>query len=105
MSDDPSRNEPRASRWPSMRALVLYPLIAVIAWFFATETFRAPREPSTAGLRPGEIAPPIAAEGWLNGDAPPPEDPAARVIVLPASLPPFPHSFSQLPHLTQHSQL
>jgi peroxiredoxin len=99
MADEPSRNEPRASRWPSMRVLVLYPLIAVIAWFFATEMFRAPREPSTAGLRPGEIAPPIAAEGWLNGDAPGPEDLAGRVIVLDAWFAACPHCSEEAPEL------
>src|SRR6267154_2320406 len=99
MSDKSSRYETRATRRPTMRVLVFYPLIAVVAYFFAIEMFRAPREPSTAGLRPGEIAPPIGAEGWLNGTAPRPEDRAGRVIVLDAWFAACPHCPEEAPEL------
>lgn len=42
-----------------------------------------PRQPM-GGLAPGSKAPAIRAEGWLNGDAPKPEDLAGKVVVVDA---------------------
>jgi len=97
--DEPSQTEPRAAHWPSLRLLILYPLVAIAAYFFAIEMFRGPEGPPTAGLRPGETAPPIAAEGWLNGEAPRPEDLAGRVIVLDAWFAACPHCPEEAPEL------
>lgn len=62
----------------SLRVFLVYPLVALIAYFFAIKLFRPPR---TGGVRPGQLAPPISAPGWLNGEPP---DLAGKVVVLDA---------------------
>lgn len=68
----------RRSIW---RVLILYPLAALIGYWFATQVLRSPR---TGGLRPGAPAPAITAPGWLNGDPPAPEELKGKVVVLDA---------------------
>lgn len=76
--------------------LALFPLLAVLAYFFAVQLFRAPR---TGGLRPGAAAPQIVAAGWLNGDPPPPEELNGKVILVDAWFAACPWCVKEAPQL------
>lgn len=66
------------TRFRSLRMLILWPLVALVAFFFAIKLFGPPR---TGGVRPGQMAPPITAPGWLNGEPP---ELSGKVVVLDA---------------------
>jgi thiol-disulfide isomerase/thioredoxin len=42
----------------------------------------APADGATRPLEPGDLLPPLAAEGWLNGQPPTPSNPGVRLLVV-----------------------
>ena len=88
----------RPPRGFSFRLLVLYPLLAIVAYFLAVELFRSD---SRSGLKPGRTAPVISASGWLNGDPPPAEERAGKVTVVEAWFAACPHCAKEAPDLVR----
>lgn len=60
-------------------AIVLAVVLALYLWITAATPKTAP-----SGLPPGNPAPQIAAQGWINGAAPGPDDLRGQVIVVDA---------------------
>jgi thiol-disulfide isomerase/thioredoxin len=82
-------------RFQSWRVFLVYPLVALIAFFFAIKLFQPPR---TGGARPGQMAPPISAPDWLNGEPP---DIAGKVVVLDAWFAACPPCLKKAPELVR----
>jgi thiol-disulfide isomerase/thioredoxin len=99
MEDSNARAAPaKGAGSPLVRMLVVYPLIAVAAYLFATTLARSVRR---GGLPAGEPAPPISAAGWLNGEPPPPEQLAESVVVVDAWFAGCVHCRRQAPELVE----
>jgi peroxiredoxin len=78
--------------------VICYPIIALVAWFFATQILRPPVR---GGVRPGETAPAVTAAGWLNGGPPSAADLAGKVIVVDAWFAACPPCLKKAPELVK----
>jgi len=91
-----SSSSAQTARGTSWRFVIWYPIVAIVAYFFATHMLRPA---ARGGLRPGETPPPLAAAGWLNGAAPSDADLAGKVVVVDAwfaACPPCRHKAHEL---------
>lgn len=64
-----------------LRLLVVFPLIGLVAYLFATSIVVPPQR---AELFAGDPLPPLVAAGWLNSEPPPREELAGKVVVVDA---------------------
>ena len=59
-------------------------LIGMVIWFSSFPDFFGGWGTMDAGLEPGEPAPALVAEGWINGNAPTPESLEGKVVFVEA---------------------
>jgi peroxiredoxin len=88
----------RPARGASWRVVIWFPIIALVAYYFAVHIIRPP---ARGGLRPGETAPPITAAGWLNGEPPTAADVSGKVIVVDAWFAACPPCLRKAPELVE----
>jgi thiol-disulfide isomerase/thioredoxin len=96
--DQRSHEYARGSRGGSWRVVIWFPIIAIVAYFFAIHIIRPP---DRGGLRPGETAPAVTAAGWLNGERPTAADLSGKVVVVDAWFAACPPCRKKAPELVE----
>jgi len=69
---------------PLLRLTTLIGFAVLVSLGFLAFVRWGIRPPEYGGLKPGRVAPPIQAQGWLNGQAPTLESLVGKVVVVDA---------------------